>query len=479
MEDSPLITKVVNDIRPRDSTGEFVDGILKKIGFGAFQAIVFCLVGTTYVGYICEALSFAFIGIPMMKEWGLSPLVFSSASAGTFLGNIAGETFFSYLADRHGRFWPYLCSVTLTASLVLVSAFSPSFFIFAILRVFAAAGIGGVIVLSIPTLVEFLPIKNRGKAAIMTSIVVAFGSCATAGMAWWLIPRYHKYGWRYFIVLTSIPSFVAAIFRLIFFVESPRFLLSCGKTEEAWKTFNLMATMNCKHLEDMISKENFIIEASKCVSDKVNNYRKSTLKQLSCILKPPFLRPTICLLFVYSLQVSIAYGATLFLPYNLKNLGVDPYVSSFIAFTAEIPGIIFLAIIVEWPEFGRRNTIRLSALISAILFFLFAFIQNQITIPVLTVLIYFFLVPMITVIMTYMTETYPTEIRVMGLAFIGNITAFVGIGLPFGAGYLAEQSKTYTWLSPTVWGVMFVLQLAVALFLNHETRERNLQDFLL
>ena len=462
-------------------SGDFVDEVLNKIGFGFFQIVAFCFIGVTYIAYIGEALTFAFISIPVMQEWAIGPLIFSSVSASTFLGNMIGEILLSFIADHYGRFWPHFISLVTIACLVLASAFSPNFYTFLILRMFASVGIGGVIILSFPILMEFLPVKMRGSVSILVSTIVACASCAIAGMAWWLVPNY-SLGWRYFIVGTSIPAFFAVVFRLIFFIESPRLLMSKGDAEKAWKTFSIMAKMNFKQLEDLVSKEQLIKECS--LSGQLQSTQTTyhslliSLKQLSCILKPPLLRQTICLALLYSIQVMTAYGTTLFLPYNLKGLGIDPYICSFIAFVAEIPGILFLSIIIEWPEFGRRNTIRMASLVSAILYFLLAFVQNDVSIPVLTVLIYFFLVPMISVVMIYATESYPTQIRVMALAFIGNFTGFLSIGITFGAGYLAEQSRDHPWLSPTIWGSAFVVQLIIALLLKHDTRGRNLQDTL-
>ena len=468
----PLIINVANS---KKSTGDFVDDVLCKIGFGMFQVAAFTFVATSYVAYICEVLTFSFVSILIMKEWDISPFVFSTVSASTFIGNIIGEIILGYIADRYGRFWPYLASIVVSACLILASAFAPNFYSFLILRMFASTGIGGIIVLSIPTLMEFLPVNKRGNVTVLTSLVVAIGSCATAGLAWGLIPTL---GWRYFIVSTSIPAFFSIIVRVIFYFESPRYLVSKGKLEKAWNTFNIMAKMNMKQLDQLITKKEFMRDAAMSLSDQKtrDNSMWSTLQQLSCILKPPLLRRTICLTIIFTLQLMVSYGTTLFLPYNLQILGVSPYLCSFIAFTAEIPGILLLAIIIEWPEFGRKNTVIVSAFILAILYFVFAFLQNPVSIPVLTILIYFLLVPNLTIIHIYMAESYPTEIRIMALAFIGCITSVLLTGFTLGAGYLAEQSHKYTWLSPTIWGSIFVLQFIVSLFLNHETRGQNLKD---
>ena len=476
---SPLLPKIFSTAN-KNNTGDYVDDLINWIGLGMFQIAAFLVVGMTYVAYTGEALTFAFISIPVMNEWSITPVVFSLVSASTFVGNIIGETVLSYIADRYGRFWPYLISMVMESCLVLGSAFAPNFYVLLVLRMLASIGIGGVIVLSYPILMEFLPIKYRARVSILNSLVTAVSSCAAAGVAWLLVPSY-ALGWRYFIICTSFPGFVAIVLRLIFFVESPRYLVSKGKLERAWKTFRIMAKLNCKCIDDYISKEEFMKHFSVSVSETKNatttsHHSNSNLRQLLTIFKPPLLRHTVCMTIVYTFQIMIAYGTTLFLPYNLKILNIDPYVCSFIAFTAEIPGVLFLAIVVEWPEFGRKNTIRFSSLFLAILYFLFAFVQNEISIPVLTVLIYFLLIPIIPVMIIYMAESYPTEIRVMALAVVGNIAAIFSIGLTLGAGYLAEESQRYTWLGPTVWGSMFVMQFLVELFLKHETRGKSLQE---
>ena len=463
---------VINENR---SVGHYVDSVITRIGFGIFQIIAFSLAGMAYISFIGEAFTFAFISIEVTREWKINAFMFSIASAITYPTNIIGEVFAGYIADRYGRIWPYAISLVITGLLVTASAFAPTFLIFVILRGLAAIGIGGIIVLTHPTMLEFLPVKNRGNVAILTGMIQAIGLCIAGGVAWWLIPHYTR-GWRYFIIYTGIVPLITAVFRLVFYIESPRFLVSQGKLERAWKVFSFMASVNGKEMNKLVTKEEFFIQVNKL---KVTDVQKEPLiKKLFYIFRPPYLRRTVCLLVVYCLQVMSAYGTTLFLPYTLKVLGANPYFISFVGCLAQIPGIALMAIIVEWPKVGRRNTIRFYTALSVIFSFLFAFVQNEVATPVFTVLLYFSILPTLTAIITYITESYPTEIRVMVLAFIANITAVIGTGLPFAAGYLADQSKQHTWLSTTVWGVMFLIQFIVSLFLNHETQGRDLQDIL-
>ena len=84
--------------------------------------------------------------------------------------------------------------------------------------------IGGISTFVISMLMEFRLVKNRGKITSLVKVVQMIGQCISVGIAWWLIPTYTKNGWRYFIIAISIPSIFNAVLRLVFWVQSPRFL---------------------------------------------------------------------------------------------------------------------------------------------------------------------------------------------------------------------------------------------------------------
>ena len=139
----------------------------------------------------------------------------------------------------------------------IADAFSPSYAVLVSLRCLGSFGIGGITVIAIPTFIEFLPRKNRAKITVLTNLVPALGLSAASGLAWWLIPTYKKYGWRYFIIATMIPSLLASFFRIIFYFQSPRFLIAKKKYHQAWKVLSMMAWMNGKNLSHFISESEF------------------------------------------------------------------------------------------------------------------------------------------------------------------------------------------------------------------------------
>ena len=142
---------------------------------------------------------------------------------------------------------------------ILASAFSPSFPVLVVLRGMGAVSVGGILGLIYPMLMEFLPISRRGQTGVLVTATQSIGGCITAGLAWWLIPTYPVNGWRYLVIATAILSFVAFAFRLFLYVESPRFQVTKYRLEAAWKTFSLMASMNCQSLSDLVEKQDFML----------------------------------------------------------------------------------------------------------------------------------------------------------------------------------------------------------------------------
>ena len=100
--------------------------------------------------------------------------------------------------------------------------------------------------------------------------------------------------------------------------------------------------------------------------------------------------------------------------------------------------------------------------------------RNQVATPVLTVFLYFGMVPQISVLFTYMSEIYPTDIRTTAITLFNCLSALFDIAVPYFSGYLSDVSVH--WVYPTVWGAFFLFQFVVSLFLKRETLGQNLHD---
>ncbi len=450
------------------------DDVLNFIGLGRFQVLTFFLTGLLYLAYGMDASVWVFIGLELQDTWGLSNLEYALGLATTSIPNVAGVIVFSFLSDNFGRVWPFALTLVFCIVGGLASAFAPNYLVFIALRWIASFGIGGVGVLTFPTLVEVLPVRNRGKMVTLMIVLPAIGLAMSAGLAWWLMPNYPHHGWRYFMIATSLPSVIAVAYRLVFNFESPRFLIVKGKLDKAWSVLSSMAWINGVQLTDFMTKDEFCETFSHKQATGSNSKLRSVI-QIFVIFRWRYLRRTLCLT-VLILTESFGYmGSTVFLPqYLADTLHQNPYFSLFVACVAQIPGIVFMSIIVEWPGVGRLNALRFFSLMVVIFFLLFAFIQTRVTIPVFLVFLYFCMIPILSLIYTYVNESYPTNIRARGNGYFYSLQLMSSLVYPFLGEFI--EGFHITWLYPVFWACLFSIQLVAGLILNYEPYGRKLMD---
>lgn len=482
-EDEPLYpeasesTPIINTkriIRDPATTFRSVDDILNYIGYGRLQLLAFILAGLTSMAFGLEMIIFAFLDISIQAQWNLTSVEYASLPALTGVGNIIGGFAYGFLCDQYGRVWPYTLILVHVGVVGMASALSQNFPTLVALRSVVSVAITGASTVMFSTLVEFLPVRNRGKVMVAVLVIESLGICLMAGLAWWLITSYPANGWRYVIVAASAPYFIPALYRMVFSIQSPRFLVAKGRYKDAMDVFKKMARINGKELPAGMLDEHSIQNLINVDDKSQLCSRRNPLSAFLTLFKLPYLRTTLCLSIIFVTETGSYFSASTFLPLFLKEFGLDPYFVSFMGYLGQIPGILLMSIIVEWRGVGRLNSLRLFTLITMCSFVLLAFVRNLAAMAVAIVLIYFSMVPIISLLLTYISEVYPTQIRAFALGFFNNLSAACGLFLPYVSGYLA--GVRLHWLFPTVWAVVFLVQLIVSLFLNVETLERNLSD---
>lgn len=188
------------------------------------------------MGWMLDAFEVTLIGnvLPILRHiWTLSSLQSTLAISLWLAGILIGALVFGWAADRFGRRRLFVLTLLLYSTASFAAAFSVNFWMFLILRVIAAIGVGAEYSAVNAAVAELMPARWRGRAA---ALVMAFwplgalmGGALTLGVLA-VVPS--ALAWRFvFGGGALIALFVLWVRRAL--PESPRWLLTQGRGEEA------------------------------------------------------------------------------------------------------------------------------------------------------------------------------------------------------------------------------------------------------
>jgi len=154
--------------------------------------------------------------------WTVSSLLF---------GCIVGVVIAGKIADKHGRKKVLMLAALMFFISAFGSAFAQSLAFFLISRILGGLAVGVASILSPMYIAELAPAKFRGtlvslyQLAIVIGILVAFFSN-------YLLIDTGENNWRWMLLVMAAPA-ILLFFSLFLVPESPRWLVSRGKTSEA------------------------------------------------------------------------------------------------------------------------------------------------------------------------------------------------------------------------------------------------------
>ena len=220
-----------------------VEQAIDYIGFGKFQMVFLAVTGLSWLCDAMEMMLLSFIGPAARCEWRLTTTQASSLTSFVFLGMGFRAPSFGMFADRKGRLFSLRCSTGLTLLAGVGSALAPTFSALCFARMVVGFGLGGVPV-AYNLCAEFLPSKKRGVYLSSLEFFWSFGSMVSALLAWTILP---KSSWRTLLGATVSPLILLGVL-LVWMPDSPMYLASKGKMEEAERTLRFIAKMNRKPL---------------------------------------------------------------------------------------------------------------------------------------------------------------------------------------------------------------------------------------
>lgn len=466
-----------------------LDEGLVAVGFGKFQALVLVYAGLGYFAEAMEIMILSFVGLAVKTEWGLSSGQESLLTTVVFAGMLIGANSWGLMSDKYGRRKGLLGSTILTSIAGLMSTFSPNYTYLVILRFLVGIGLAGGPVFS-SWFLEFVPSSNRGMWMVVFSTFWTFGTIFEASLAWIVMPRM---SWRWLLAFSSLPSIALLLFYHLA-PESPRYLCMKGRISDAHKILEKIALLNQTKLPTgMLVSDTTGLEEESC-SASYNPLLSSAREKVSSpkssfftLFSTKLLQTTLLLWVLYLGNAFSYYGIVLLTselsgPQSKCNSGIlhlekslqeeSLYMDVFITSLAELPGLLFSAIIVD--RVGRKLSLTLMLVLASI--FLLPLIYHQPAI-LRTILLFgarMCAIGTFTVACIYCPELYPTSVRTTGAGVASAVGRIGGMICPVVAVGLVNGCHVKEAI--ILFEVVIAISVVSVLLFPFETKGRELSD---
>ncbi|WKA12335.1 hypothetical protein VitviT2T_029730 [Vitis vinifera] len=290
-------------------------------------------------------------GSSTAAEWGLvceNKYKVGLVQALFFGGCMIGAGVFGHLSDSFlGRKGSLTVVCILNAVFGCLTALSPGFWAYALLRLLTGFSTGGVGLCAFVLATEPVGPTKRGVAGMSTFYFFSTGIALLSGIAY-IFPS-----WRSLYIASSLPSVLFVILVIPFLSESPRWYLVRGKINEAMEVMRVIAKSNGKHLPDGVVLG--LDEETNENSTDTESYKEelSTKQAISGslidVIRSPITRFRLFLAVVINFLCSVVYYG---LSLNVVNLETNLYLSVLLNAVAEMPAYTLTAVLLD--RFGRK-----------------------------------------------------------------------------------------------------------------------------
>ncbi|XP_063367834.1 synaptic vesicle glycoprotein 2B [Cydia amplana] len=240
---------------------------IELAGYGRFHYLLLAVCGLVSTSEEMDVISMSFILPSAQCDLDLTTQTKGWLNSIIFIGMMAGAYAWGSVADSLGRKRVLIAISVINALAIVASSFSQNYELFMLFRFINGAALGGSGPVIWSYFAEFQPKNKRGA---MLSFMAAFwtlGNLFVAGLAWVIIPSgiggetngFVYNSWRIFLLVMSLPSFVVAAL-LFLLPESPKFLISTGRHEDALEVFRGIYLMNTGKSKDQYPVKQLLVE---------------------------------------------------------------------------------------------------------------------------------------------------------------------------------------------------------------------------
>ncbi len=395
-------------------------------------------------------------GTTLLAMWGIT------YTAGQLFGALIGGP----IGDKIGRKKSILLYEAVHIAAMIGGALSPNISVLYIFRLLQGFGLGALLVVLFAGFTEYVPGRNRGTWSSRTSFIGNWAHPICNGIALLVGVTVASYAlnWRIQFMIPSVLSILACIFIIKKFPESPRWLESQGRVEEADK---IMTEIE-KEIEATTGKKlPEVIEEPKNV------------KQLpySALFKGKLFRRTIVGSLVLIGMNTIQYTLMNWMPSMLSSMGYSTSDSQFMTMFGLFgaPFGIFIASLIMDKIPRKAMGVGLLVLMAV-----FGIITGQQTEMIALIVCTFLLNTVIYMYVcyasaVYVPEMWPTSAKLSGSGFCNAMGRVSNIFFPFLVTSVAASTMGASGVFILISIVAVIIAVSI-LFLGIETRGESVED---
>ena len=382
-------------------------------------------------------------------------------TAGQLFGALVGGP----IGDKIGRKKSILLYEVIHIIAMIGGAISPNIYVLYVFRLIQGFGLGALLVVLFAGFTEYVPGRNRGVWSSRNSFLGNWAHPICNGIAFLIVTAGVSYNmnWRIQYMIPSVLSIIASLLIAKKFPESPRWLESQGRVEEA------------DAIMTKIEKE---IEASTGKPLPPVTEEPKQVKQLpySALFKGKLLQRTIVGSLVLIGMNTIQYTLMTWMPSLLRSLGYDTSQSQFMTMFGLFgaPFGIFIASLIM-DKIPRRV---MGVILLAVMAVLGIITGQQTTMTALIVSTFFLNTAIYMYVCyasaVYVPEMWPTSAKMSGSGFCNAMGRVSNIFFPFLVTYVAGSvgsSGVFILISV----VAAVIAVCILIF-GVETRGESVED---
>ncbi|KAJ5439314.1 Sugar transporter [Penicillium daleae] len=427
-----------------DRKAKVINRALQDIGMGRYQWELFFLCGFGWTADNLWLQGVALTLTPLSYEFGISESHVRFTTCALFLGLCIGASFWGIASDIIGRRWAFNTTLFLAGTFGLAAGGGPTWIGVCALYSCLGLGVGGNLPVDGALFLEFLPFAS-GNMLTMLSVWWPIGQLIGSLFAWAYIPTFscssmegctkgQNWGWRYLVLTLGALTFCMFVARFFFFhlYESPKFLLSRGRQEEAVASVHGIAYKN--KTKTWLTNE---------ILNEIGGYaetkeeEKLTHTQIVKRFFSKFSMQRIGPLFAtkrlgFSTYLSKSGGTTNSNYITYRNYAITSIVG--------VPGSILACYTVEIKYIGRKGTMAIATMITGVLLFCFTASSNSNVQLACTCLEAFFQNIMYGVLYAYTPEVFPAPVRGTATGICSCLNRIAGLCAPLVAIYAGGSS---------------------------------------